>query len=512
MITLISFTIVIGILIFVHEFGHFIIAKRTGVGVEKFSLGFGPKLIGFKMGETQYMISAIPLGGYVKLKGENPDEPLTNDPKEFGSRSIGVRWAIVFAGPLMNFLLTFMLMPLVYIIGIQVPTFLEKEPVVHWVAENTPAMIAGFQVGDQILTVNGEEVKNWKFFNALIQSQLGKDVKIEIKRNNKIQDKRVSLNSDVLGMGGIGLFHQMDAQVSGVANGSPAYEAGLKPGDLIKEIAGSKVTHWIQMSEIIKENPGEDVTFKIEREGRPLTFKIRPVAIIDKVDKQSPAYRAGLRAGDALLTINAKDFSYGKESLLLGEKFSQEDKLTFEIDRDGNRLTIIVIPQGNKDMGMEIVGKIGIIPFEGTVFKRFGILASLKEGFKQTIEMTGLTLWALGKLFTFNLSLKTLGGPILIAKMTGTAAKSGISSLLIFTAFLSLNLSILNLLPIPILDGGHLFFLLIELIMRKPLGAKKIEIAQKIGFALLLLLLLTVTYNDIIRSVPTKYLDFLPWK
>ncbi len=125
--------------------------------------------------------------------------------------------------------------------------------------------------------------------------------------------------------------------------------------------------------------------------------------------------------------------------------------------------------------------------------------------------MTGLTLWALGKMFTLQISLKTLGGPIMIAKMTGSAAKSGISSLLIFTAFLSLNLSIINLLPIPILDGGHLFFLLVELIIRRPLGIKKMEIAQKIGFAILIFLLLTVTYNDIIRSVPQKYLDFLPW-
>ncbi len=125
--------------------------------------------------------------------------------------------------------------------------------------------------------------------------------------------------------------------------------------------------------------------------------------------------------------------------------------------------------------------------------------------------MTELTLWALGKMFTLQISLKTLGGPIMIAKMTGSAAKSGVASLLIFTAFLSLNLGIINLLPIPILDGGHLLFLFVELIIRRPLGIKKIEMAQKIGFAILILLLLTVTYNDIIRSVPQKYLDFLPW-
>jgi len=408
MITLISFTIVIGILIFVHEFGHFIVAKRTGVEVQKFSLGFGPKLIGFKKGETHYMISAIPLGGYVKLKGENPDEPLTNDPKEFGSRSVGVRWAIVSAGPLMNFLLTFILMPLVFIIGIQVPTYLEKKSIVQWVAENSPAMTAGFQVGDHILAVNGEEVENWKTFNTLTQTQLGKEIKVKIRRGNRIHEKMVTLHSESLSTTGIGLFHKMDAQIGGIVNGSPAQEAGLESGDLIKEIGDNKITHWVQMSEIIKKYPGEAVAFKIERDGKLLAFKITPAARIDKIEEKSAAYRAGLRVGDTILTINSKGVSYWKE-VLLGKGFPQEDRLTFEIGRDGKKLLTTVKSQDIQDIGIKLVGKIGIVPFEETVLKRFGILASLKEGFKQAIEMTGLTLWALGKLFTFKLSLKTLG-------------------------------------------------------------------------------------------------------
>lgn len=510
-ITLISFTIVIGILIFVHEFGHFIIAKKTGVGVEKFSLGFGPKLIGFKKGETNYMISAVPLGGYIKLKGENPDEPLTNDPKEFGSRSVGIRFAIVVAGPLMNFILTFMLMPLVYIIGIQVPAYLEEKPVVHWVAENSPAMMAGFQIGDHIVAINGEEVNNWGRFNVSTQINKGKELIIEIERDNRIYEKVVAVHPDSLSMVGIGLFHKQDAQVGGVFDDSPAKEAGLEPLDLIEEISGTNITHWVQMSEIIKRYPGEDIILKIARDGEILTFKIKPAALVDKIEDKSPADLAGLKAGDKILTINDKDVSYWKEALL-GKGFPKEDKLTFEVMRDMKQLTITVLPQKTQEIGIKVTGKIGIIPFEDMVLEKLGIIASIKKGFQKTIEMTGLTLWALGKLFTFQLSLKTLGGPIMIAKLTGTAARSGLPSLLIFTAFLSLNLSIINLLPIPILDGGHLLFLLIELVMRRPLGIKKMEIAQKVGFAIIVLLLLTVTYNDILRSIPKKYLDFLPWK
>ena len=510
MVTLISFTIVIGILVFVHEFGHFIVAKKTGVGVEKFSLGFGPKLIGFKKGETQYMISAIHLGGYVKLKGENPDETLTDDPKEFGSRSVAVRAAIISAGPVMNFILTFFLMPLVFIIGIQVPAFLEEEPVVCWVAENSPAEIAGFQIGDTIFSVNGEKVKNWKMFNALTQTQLGKDVKIETERNNKIQEKIVTAISDSFSIEGIGVFHKMDPQIGGLISNSPASEAGLQPGDYMKGINGTDITHWVQMSEIIRKFPGEEIRFKIERDGKDLLVNVKPDALIDEVEENSPAELAGLKAGDKILTINSKDVSLWKKPLL-DKIFANEDELIFGISRDSKKLAVTVTPQEIQDTGIRVSGKVGIIPFEETIFKRYGIFASIIEGFKQAFEMTGLTLWALGKMFTLQISLKTLGGPIMIAKMTGTAAESGVSSLIIFTAFLSLNLSIINLLPIPILDGGHLFFLLVELIIRRPLEIKKMEIAQKIGFALLILLLLTVTYNDIIRSVPQKYLDFLPW-
>ncbi len=196
--TLISFTIVIGILIFVHEFGHFIVAKKAGVEVEKFSLGFGPKLIGFQKGETLYQLCAIPLGGYVKMKGENPDEPLSNDPREFGSRSVGIRAAIVAAGSVMNFILPFLLLPLVFLIGIQVPTYLSEEPTLYWIADGSPADKAGLQSGDTITAVNGHEIKNWKMFNftLLTETQQEQDVKISFERNGTPLDGTLSLTPD----------------------------------------------------------------------------------------------------------------------------------------------------------------------------------------------------------------------------------------------------------------------------------------------------------------------------
>jgi len=510
--TLISFTIVIGILIFVHEFGHFIVAKKAGVEVEKFSLGFGPKIIGFQKGETHYQLCAIPLGGYVKMKGENPDEPLSNDPKEFGSRGVGIRAAIVAAGSVMNFILPFFLLPLVFLIGIQVPTYLSEEPTLYWIADGSAADKAGLQSGDTITVINGHEVDNWKMLNftLLTESQQEQDVKISFERNGTPIDRSLSLTPDSLSLGTIGIFHDMKPTIGGILADSPADRAQLQVGDRITQIAGTPITHWIQMSEIIEQYPGNEVAFVVEREGKEDSLTIKPDVRIASVAKKSPAGRAGLQAGDLLLAVNNSD-SVEWSNLFSTNAFSQGEQVTFSISRDGDKSTVTLEPEVGEEIGIVINGKIGIIPFEETIFKRYGFFASIKEGFQQAIEMTVLTVRTLWKLVTFNMSLKMLGGPIVIAKMTGSAAKSGVASLLVFTALLSLNLSIINLLPIPVLDGGHLFFLLIELIMGRPLDTKKMELVQKVGLALLILLFLTVTYNDILRTVPQKYLDFLPW-
>ncbi len=511
--TLLSFTIVIGILIFVHEFGHFIVAKKAGVEVEKFSLGFGPKIIGFQKGETHYQICAVPLGGYVKMKGENPDEPLSNDPKEFGSRGVGIRAAIVAAGSVMNFILPFLLLPLVYLLGIQIPTFLEKQPTLYWVASGSAADAAGLQIGDTITAVNHIETSDWKILNftLLTESQQEKDVLVSFERDGELRQTRLSLTPDSLSMGTIGLFHDMQPTVGGVMANSPASRASLQPGDRITKIGQTPVRHWIQMSEIIEQYPGIDLPFLVERNGHEVILNIKPDARIDAVSKKSPADQAGLQPGDVVVSVNNYDTPQWI-SLLRGEDLFQQEKLSITVSREGKNSTLTLQPQEDEALGITISGKIGIVPHEETIFRRYGLLASIREGFDQAIEMTVLTLKTLWKLVTFNMSLKMLGGPIVIAKMTGSAAKSGIASLLVFTALLSLNLSIINLLPIPVLDGGHLFFLLVELILRKPLDTKKMELVQKIGLALLILIFLTVTYNDILRTVPHKYLDFLPWK
>lgn len=511
MITILSFIIVIGILIFVHELGHFLVAKRSGVTVEKFSLGFGPQLIGFTRGTTRYMLSAIPLGGYVKLKGENPDEPLTNDRGEFGSRSVEVRAAIVAAGPIMNFLLAFLLMPLVFMIGIQVPSYLSEEPVVQWVGKGTPAESAGIRTGDRIIAVDGEEASNWKMFNALTQVKPNQTILIRFIRDGRPEEVMVPAPAPAEAARGIGIYYYMPPRVAAVIPDSPADRIGLQRDDLIENMAGIPITHWVQLSEVIRDIPGEEVSLIIDRKGEPLTFTLKPDTIVEEVAGQSATDESRLQVGDKIESINGQSPSRFKETLL-GKTAPAAGELVFEIAREGERSTVTLNPQGSQDLGIRASGKIGIVPAEDLSFKRYGIGGSIREGFRQAWEMTTITFWALGKLLSFQVSLKALGGPIMIAKMTGTAAKSGIASLIIFTAFLSINLSILNLLPVPVLDGGHLLFFLIEFIMRRPLDMKNMERAQKVGLALLIMLLLTVTYNDILRSLPQKYLDFWPWR
>ena len=512
MITLVSFIIVIGILIFVHEFGHFIVAKKTGVTVEKFSLGFGPKLIGFERGGTQYMLSAVPLGGYVKMKGENPDEGLTNDPGEFGSRSVGVRAAIVAAGPFMNFMLSFLIMPFVFLIGIQVPTYLGEKPVVQWVVQNSPSGQAGLQKGDVILAVDNENVDTWKMFNALTQINPDKSFRIKFVRDGRTAEATIQPPSQTAASGGLGVFHLIPPRVAAVVPDSPASRSGLQPEDVVEEIAGSPVSHWIELSDAIRNFTGDELSLVIRRNEQRLVFSVQPEMVVDEVIKNSAAEAAQVRVGDRITSINGKDPSRYKDALLRGTFPADEKKLDLHIIRDGSRSIMSMPLPASGDSGLRVSGKIGIVPAENLTFQRYGPLSAIKEGFKQAWEMTTLTVWALGKLLSLDVSFKTLGGPIMIAKMTGTAAKSGLASLIIFTAFLSMNLSILNLLPVPILDGGHLLFFLIEFIIRRPLGTKSMEMAQKVGLVLLILLLITVTYNDILRALPQKYIDFLPWK
>jgi regulator of sigma E protease len=426
--TFVYFLIVIGILVFVHELGHFIMAKRAGVRVEKFSLGMGPKIFGFKKGDTEYVLSALPLGGYVKMAGENPDEDPTGAPDEFQSKTVWQRAKIAATGPLTNIVLAFIIMPFVFMVG----TYSEGPAKVGYVEKGSPAERAGFVAGDVIEEINGRSISDWTKALTLIAVNPDTDVRVIIERQGG--KKTMTLRPDMateLKIGTSGLVPDMPAEIGKLKPGFPAEQAGVMVNDKIIAVDGRTIYHWIQFSTLVRDSMGS--------------------------------------------------------------------KLTLTLERNGNRMEKIVTPK--EDGGRQVIG---VEPVMRLVFKKHGFFESLRLGFDKTIESVDLTFITLKKLITFDLSIKTLGGPVMIAQMSGQAAAAGLSAFLSLLAMISISLGVLNLLPIPVLDGGLILFLVIEAIRKKPLSRKVMEVSQSIGAGLLITLIAVVSYNDVVRMFFSK--------
>ena len=251
---------------FVHEFGHFIAAKKAGVYVETFSIGMGPKLLKKKYGETEYCLSAILLGGYVKLKGENPDEDLTGAPDELTSKSIPVRFSVFFAGPLMNILLAIVLVSSVFYIGIQMPKYLDDAPVIGWIDEDSPAEKMGLDIGDLILSVGGERMSTWEQAMLYIASTGGKSLDIEVQRG---QETHILTGTPEvvkqLGAGYIGIQPVMKPIVGGLQAGFPAEKAGLQVNDRITAINARPINHWYQLVDIVSASANQELQVTVVR-------------------------------------------------------------------------------------------------------------------------------------------------------------------------------------------------------------------------------------------------------
>lgn len=347
--SIVSVIILLGILIFAHELGHFLMAKYFNVGVLKFSLGFGRRIVGKKIGETEYLLSLIPLGGYVKLLGEGDEEELTPEEQErsFNRQSVWKRIAIVAAGPAFNFILAILIFAVVYMVGVPVLT----------------------------------------------------------------------------------------TAIGNVQEGSAAHEAGIKAQDVVKAIDGDKVARWDRMAEKISASDGKALVFTVSRAGAPLDVTVVPRP-------------------------------------MKGKNIFGEEKTAY---------------------------KVGISPANETVIDRLNPVEASLTSVKQTWFITKLTMISIFKIMEGVISPRTLGGPILIAQMAGAQVKEGIVPFVLFMALLSINLAVLNLLPIPVLDGGHLMFYLIEAVRGKAVSMKTRERAQQIGFILLVMLMIFVIMMDIDR-------------
>ncbi len=439
--TLLAFAFVLGVLVFVHELGHYLMAKRIGVRVLTFSLGFGPKVLNVRRGDTDYCISAIPLGGYVKMAGENPEEARTGAPDEFMSKSKWERFQVMIMGPVMNILLAFVLTAIVLFQGAEVPAYSDQAPVVGSVAANSPAAKADIRSGDRIVSVNGRDVNTWEQFFIAIGSHPNHEVTIAWLRNGREQSQRVTPvvppEQSRFEIGDIGVLPNVHPHIASVTSGTPAEQAGLKTNDVVLAVNGETITFSSQLRDVIAKHPDEAITMTIVRDGV-------------REDVHATPERSGT------------------------------------------------------------IGRLGIgISDETRTFKP-GAFEAIGLSVKKNIEFSGLIFQTLWGLVTRETSPRQLMGPVAIAQLSGESAQLGWIALFSLMASISLNLGLLNLMPIPVLDGGHIFIMALEGIARRDFSVRVKEKMLLAGFVVLMMLMVTVIYNDLTRI--SWFGRLLPWK
>ena len=450
--TVLAFVVTLGLLIVFHEFGHYLVARWCGVKVLRFSIGFGQPLLSTRWGkdQTEWVIAAFPLGGYVKMLDEREGVVAPEElPQSFNRKPVMHRFAIVAAGPAANFLLAILLYWLLFMLGVAA-----IKPVVGTVPPATPAAFAGFERGETITKIEGEPVATW-------------------------QDARWLLLSHVVDQSSAVAVETVNPQ--GQVNLRKVDFKGIGPDDLDGDFL-KKIGLTIYQPDM-----------------EPIIAQVTP---------QSAGSRAGLRAGDEVLQVNGKQIALWEE-LVQEIRANPGRPLMLKIRRDGNPLDVEVVPDTTTE-GSEKVGKLGVGPkIDQAEFERlmveisYGPGTAMVRAISKTWETSVFTLQMLGKMLIGQVSWKNVSGPISIADYAGKSAQMGVAPYLGFLALISISLGVLNLLPIPVLDGGHLMYYVIEIIKGSPLSAKAAEIGQQVGLALLFALMAFAIYNDVARLIPS---------
>jgi regulator of sigma E protease len=433
LVDLVTVTIVLGIMIFVHEWGHFMAAKLCGVRVDVFSLGFGPRLFGVKRGDTDYRISALPFGGYVRMAGDNPLEERTGAGYEFLSRPRWQRVIIAIAGPAMNFVLALVILwGIFWRLGIPSPVF--EHQAADIVAVPQSIATTGVQPGDRIIAVNGVPTATWKqVYSEYEKAKPGTTITIAVSRSGANRIITATTPEHLASPDILFGFPPLAAVIAEVDAGTPADRAGLKPGDTIVAMNGKPVITWQQLVEGVHQSGGHSIQFGVRRDGQQLELDITPMQGTDL--EGQPVWQVGV--------LPNTDEDYERQSFL-------------EAGKDAASATV----SGMRQIGQVLVG-----------------------------------------LFSGKVSIRQLAGPVGIARISGEAAKRGLPTLLEFMAVISLNLGLLNLLPIPILDGGHILMLAIEGILRRDLSIAVKERFVQVGLVFLLGIFAFVMYSDILKAV-----------
>jgi regulator of sigma E protease len=444
--TLLAFLFVLGVLVFIHELGHFLLARWNGVRVLTFSLGFGPKILKVQRGDTEYCISIIPLGGYVKMAGENPEDQPTGKDDEFLAKTKWQRFQILIAGPAMNVLLAVVLLAVVLMQGAEVFAHLDQPATVGAVQPGSPAARAGIRPGDTITQFGTAEIDTWEHLEMAVAARPERDIAMTVLRDGREERLRVrpdltkltTRNNATFEVGTIGVLPDIYPSVRSFVAGKPAESSGLLPGDLILAIDGERMVYQSQAVRAISQKPGDKpIIFTVRRDGVEHTISITPYREGDRT-------LVGMYMNDAMRSFK---------------------------------------PTPIEAIGMSI---------------------------QRNVDMAGLILNTLKDLVTGEASPKQLMGPVGIAQLSGESAQEGWIALLALMASISLNLGLLNLLPIPVLDGGHIFIMAIETISRRDFSLAMKEKMLFVGFVLLMTLMVTVIYNDLMRIAWIE--NLMPWR
>jgi regulator of sigma E protease len=424
---LVAVVIVLGFLIFAHEAGHFFVAKLFKVRVLVFSFGFGRRLFGFRKGPTDYRVSLIPLGGYVRMAGDTPEDDNAGDPDEYLSKPKWQRFLILLAGPAMNIFIAISFVTGLSMIGTE---FRIVKPIIGSVVPNKPAAKAGLQSGDRIVRIGDEPINDFDDLRLVITMNSGTPLRVEYIRNGQARVTTFTPereNSDFGPVGKAGIAPFYEPVVGRVIAGSPAANHGVQPGDRIISVNGAPVTDMVQVDQVIVKEPGAPITLGFQRPAKKFTVNFPKT------------------------------------------KFSEQD------------------------------------PYQGfmspTEVRKLSLVPAIRESFHQNLKMLRFAFSAIRRIFRSEGSVKELSGPISIARISGEMMRRSWMALIALMAMISLQLGVMNLLPIPVLDGGHIAILLVEGVVRRDLSLKAKERIQQLGFAVLAALMIVVIYNDLVVNV-----------
>ncbi len=554
----IGVVVLLGGLIFFHELGHFLVAKSFGVRVEVFSLGFGKKIFSKQWGETEYALSLFPLGGYVKLMGDDPykEIPAADVHRAFSTQQLYKRFLIVAAGPMANLLLAYVLFAIVFWVG---------KPMaashIGTVEVNSPAYVAGLRSGDRIEQIDGTAVSSWEDLENYLEKRTEQKVELHVKRGTTELVVPVTVTpvksrnafGEMVLVGGIdGISELPLASRVGISDPkSPAYAAGLRTGDLITKIGSLPIATYEELQHAIDSQwkAGAPLTFTFKRpslenagsqdiaslpeqsfsvalpSSKPnvdATAPFNPASalgiypseiFVSGVNAGSPAAAGGLQVGDHILALDDKPIhSFNAILSHVQEQGAASKTIVFHLLRDGQKMQLNLVPEEVEQedpLTRQMVKKymVGFAPM--AAYQRAEIT---KVQIRNPLELVGAAVneantlakqmvVSIGKLVMGQISVKNLGGPVLIASVAGKSLDAGIIPFLQMMALISINLFLLNLFPIPVLDGGHLLFFTIEAIQRKPVSIRTMEIANQMGMVFILMLVGITLFNDISRII-----------